>query len=288
MLPTPQLPFVFSVAKDCLPMTDMGDLKLDFIVAGPQRTATSWLHDRLAGHPEVALPFHVKETFFWDKYFDKGGEWYQRFFEERRETATVRGEVAPTVFASDVARERIRSVSPQCRVGVVLRDPVERMLSHYRHELALGLVRGTLCEAVQRDPRILESSRYSKYLPRWREAFGAERVHCIRYEAIREHPEEVLRELCVFLGVPAGVTFSDLDARPSEGSGVRFPGAARVMYRSASLLRRFHFHRWVDWGKRIGVRKLVQTATPPSVSDEDRRFAEEALQEEVRIMKDEL
>ncbi len=261
--------------------------RLDFIVAGPQRTATSWLHDMLSQQPSVSLPRQVKETFFWDKYFEKGFDWYQRFFDEEGRSA-IRGEVAPTVFASDTARERIQSVAPDCRVMIILRDPVERTLSHYRHESALGLVRGSLEEAARTDPRIVEASRYSKYVPRWRDSFGEDRVHCIRYEKIRESPEDVLHEVCRSLGVSVAVPFSELEGRPSQAKGVRFPGGARLMYRSASLLRRFHFHRWVDWGKRIGVRKLVQTATPPPVTDEDRRFAEEALQEEVRIMKDEL
>ena len=262
----------------------MGELKLDFIVAGPQRTASSWLHDMLVQQPGVSLPGQVKETFFWDKYFEKGFDWYERFFDSESRGEAVRGEVAPTVFASKMARDRIHSVAPNCRVVIVVRDPVERMLSHYRHELALGLVRGSLEEAVRTDPRILEASRYSMHVPQWRNLFGTNQVHCIRYEAIQERPLDFVNDVCRFVGVTIRVPFANLDTRPSQASGVRFPSIARTLYRSASLLRRLHCHRWVNAGKRLGVRKLVQTSTQAPVAEADRQFAEEALREESETM----
>ena len=54
----------------------------NFLFIGPQKTGTTWIHEylRLSGH--VVLPRGVKETHFFDKYFDKGVQWYASHFKE--------------------------------------------------------------------------------------------------------------------------------------------------------------------------------------------------------------
>jgi len=201
-------------------------------------------------------------------------------FSENQDENKLRGEVAPTVFASDIAQERLYSAATDCRIVVLVRDPVERALSHYRHERALGLVRGSLAEAVRSDPRILEASRYSKYLPKWKESFGISRVLCLHQDRIRVSPHEVLNEVCRFLEIDGTFQFEDVESRPSRATGVRFPLVARILYRTASGLRGAHFNRMVNIAGKTGIRHFLQGNKEVPVSTEDREFAEERLAEE--------
>src|SRR5947209_9079616 len=49
-----------------------------FVVIGPPRTGTSWLHDILSKH--ALLPNPTKETRFFDTHFHKGLDWYRAHF----------------------------------------------------------------------------------------------------------------------------------------------------------------------------------------------------------------
>lgn len=250
--------------------------RLDFIAVGPQRTASSWLHLMLLQHPEISLPTQVKETMFWDKRFEKGTGWYEKFFQDGR-GGRRRGEIAPTLFPSEPARVRLWQSSPETRIIILVRDPVERAISHYRHERALGLQSGSLQDAVRRDPRILEASRYSKYLPLWIADFGQERIHLVSQESIADRPREVLNELCHFLCIQEQFTFGEIGSKSSLGSTARSPMLASCLYRTACHLRRIHWHGLINLGKRLGIRKLLYSRKLEPLSVADLSFLENTL-----------
>jgi LPS sulfotransferase NodH len=52
----------------------------NFLVIGAQRAGTTLLHRILAAHPQVFVPFRRKEVHYFDRYADRGVEWYAGFF----------------------------------------------------------------------------------------------------------------------------------------------------------------------------------------------------------------
>ncbi len=254
---------------------------IDFVGAGPQRTGSSWLDAMLRQHPEVALPRHTKETFFWDKRFGKGPRWYARRFPPQV-PGVLSGEVAPTLFPSEAARERIARENPDCRIILLLREPVERALSHYRHELALGLQRPPLRVAVRRDPRIVEASRYSVHIPEWRKLFDPDRILCLDQASLRVDWHDSLARICRFLGMYPGFSFEEVP--PLSGSvRVKRPRIARVAYFMASRLRAAGGDRLVSVTKRFVPRSLYwESAMPGGQSaPDDVAFLQDRLAEEI-------
>src|SRR5690554_3991052 len=118
-------------ALDGAPKTMMTTMKLDFIGVGPMRAGTTWLHHALSQHPEIVLP-REKETFYFDRYFDRGEAWYAAHFEERLGSALY-GEIGASYFSSDAARERIYASSPGALIIVSVREPAERAFSSFIH-----------------------------------------------------------------------------------------------------------------------------------------------------------
>jgi hypothetical protein len=91
---------------------------------------------------KASIPFYpspTKETRFFDNHFDRGLEWYHAHFLTSTEDRLV-GEVAPTYFASNQARERIAKTIPHAKVVCIFRDPVERVVSLYRLKRAYGMI----------------------------------------------------------------------------------------------------------------------------------------------------
>lgn len=95
-----------------------------FLVVGPPRTGSSWLHEVLRLH--TLLPSPSKETRFFDTHFQRGVKWYLAHYESAVGEPRM-GEVAPTYFASASARERIALTIPRAKIVCVFRNPVDRI-----------------------------------------------------------------------------------------------------------------------------------------------------------------
>ncbi len=113
----------------------------DFMLIGAQKGGTSSLFLNLLHHPEVIPPLH-KEMFFFDDFYDKGLRWYLAHFPQRTELENHRGKInrcpatcdgTITYLTHPLAPSRIREHVPGARFLVLLRNPVNRAYSHYRH-----------------------------------------------------------------------------------------------------------------------------------------------------------
>jgi len=182
-----------------------------FFIVGPPRTGSTWLYEVLR-HRSV-LPFPAKETRFFDSHFHRGLEWYLGHFPDRAD-ARVMGEVAPTYFASSLARERIAQLAPAAKIVCTFRNPVERILSLYKVKRAYGMSPWSFDEAVAKDPELVASGRYATHLRAWQSDFGEDHVLATLYEDLRRDPQAYLEAVTDFIAVPR------ISLTPSERSRV--------------------------------------------------------------------
>jgi hypothetical protein len=170
-----------------------------FIVIGPPRTGTSWLHDILSDH--ALLPHPTKETRFFDTHFNRGLDWYRAHFPKPTRDLPM-GEVAPTYFASNEARERVAETIPDVKIVCIFRNPVDRIFSLYRLKRAYGMIPWTFEEALINDPELMESSRYVSNYKAWRDTFGSNRLLATVYDDLRDQPQAFLDRVVDFIGIP--------------------------------------------------------------------------------------
>src|SRR5437773_1869883 len=62
------------------------------------------------------------------------------------------GEASPGYLFHPLAPERVRATVSDAKLIALLRDPVDRALSHYHHEVALGREPLTFEEAIEAEP----------------------------------------------------------------------------------------------------------------------------------------
>jgi len=179
----------------------------DFIAVGPPRTATTWLEQILEGH--VGLPAGIKETEFFGRRYELGIGWYAAHF-RGCDPARPTGEICPVYFDSPAARERIACHLPRCRIICTLRDPVERLYSHYRllrREGWIGEI--TLEQALAKDlkwegPGNLHGSNlYAAHLREWQAAFGEKNVLTLLHDDLIADAHGYLDRVCAFIGIDA-------------------------------------------------------------------------------------
>jgi sulfotransferase family protein len=178
----------------------------DTIGVGPPRTATTWLDAVLRGR--VGLPSGIKETDYFSINYRLGIEWYRGHFRHCDPALPVL-EFGPVYFEWPEAPERIVEHIPHCQILVTLRDPVDRIHSHYqllRREGWLGAIPFEAALAdherwAERAGNLLSNSRYAYHLRRWLEVFGAARTLVMIYDDLEASPQDYLDRVCAFIGI---------------------------------------------------------------------------------------
>lgn len=112
----------------------------DFLIIGAMKCATTSLHGYLCQHPGV-LPASKKEVHYFDSNYAKGLDWYRTHFPlqtDLQAKGAITFEASPSYLFHPHCARRIHETLPRVRLVAVLRDPVERAFSHYRHMARSG------------------------------------------------------------------------------------------------------------------------------------------------------
>ena len=112
---------------------------LDFVIIGAMKAGTTSAFDFLASHPSVFAPRN-KEPHYFSRGYRMPASYYRRLFRERAD-GQLSGEASPTyswIRQYPEVPERIANDAPNAKIIYLVRDPLERWLSHYRHHLLLG------------------------------------------------------------------------------------------------------------------------------------------------------
>ena len=235
--------------------------QLDFIAVGPFKTGTSWIHDYLINYNQVALPTKVKETFFFDRKFEQGLDWYYSHFTDIAADKKV-GEIAPSYFHSMEAPQRIYELNPQCKILVTLREPVSRLVSFYSHMQQRGEVepKASLAEALS-DKKILQNtSLYYFHLCRWIEVFGKDNVEVVFFEKLKQSPDDFAQEILDKLDLKAEDISYDLSKKVNASQAPVNHKLSKIVYSGVKLLHDTGLHKIVDYGKKLGVRELLTSS----------------------------
>jgi hypothetical protein len=163
------------------------------------------------------------------------------------------GEVAPTYFASVLARERIRRIIPNARVVCIFRNPLQRVLSLYRVKRAYGLIPWSFEQAIVRDPELKASGMYATNLKAWRSAFGADRVLATVYDDLRDNPQRYLDTMLAFIDAPQ-ILLNPLQIRRAHGSESLTHPRSYYWTRSATIMSEWFKARRFD-GLVASIRK---------------------------------
>lgn len=224
----------------------------DFIVAGARRCGTTWLHQCLKEHPGITLPSATKELFFFDRYWDRGVAWYERYFRDCPADRTC-GEVSPSYFCAPLAPTRISSLLPRVKLVFVLRSPLERVVSLYRHLQLSGDIKISLRDALEAHPELVSEGYYAKHLGRFRETFAQDRIFVLVQEDVKAGG---LGPLFAFLGVEDGFRPPSFDAKINAAREARAMSPALIAARLSRRLHRYGWHRAVAFAKAAGAERF--------------------------------
>lgn len=201
-----------------------------FVIGAAKCGTTSlWLY--LNAHPAIAFSINKEPAFFVQPDYRDRLEWYEGLFED----AEIVGE-ASTFYATHPVHsgvpERIHSLIPSPRLIYLVRDPVERAVSHYVEQVSQG-VENRSPQAALMDPDesrnlYVAASNYATQIKRYLEVFPAANLLILDQSELRDDPAATLSRVYRFLDVddippPAAETEvrRSSDRRQFKGLGAR-------------------------------------------------------------------
>src|SRR4051794_6455726 len=208
----------------------------NLVVIGGLKCGTTSLHHYLNLHPAVEMSRPKELNFFVAELnWPLGAEWYASHFSG---AASIRGESSPHYTSRprfEGVAERMRSVLGDARLVYMVRDPIDRMLSHYLHNAGGGYEHRTLADALaDPDSAYVSRSLYAFQLEPYLEHFGSEGIEIVAREELKDTRAETMRRLFAFLGVNPGFTSEQFE-REWETGTAKAGGRFRIMDRAVRL-----------------------------------------------------
>jgi hypothetical protein len=202
----------------------------NLIVIGAAECGTTSLHEYLDERPQIAMSREKELHFFVDrKNWARGLTWYESQFDA---SAAVRGESSPGYSAFPLyggVPERMAHTVPDAKLVYLLRDPVERVVSHYRHRRVNWPEMGSLEETLE-DPHLHEwlvtPSRYWLQLEQYLAHFPGEQILVVDADELRASRREVLARIFGFIGVDPAFSSPSLERTHNAEVGRVTPNRA--------------------------------------------------------------
>jgi len=247
------------------------------ILSSPERTLTlrHAVHNRgplsryLSGlHPRGPLVLE------WDDYL--------KLFHNVRDEIAI-GEASVSYLWQPSAAEAIRARVPGARLIFILRDPAERLFSHYvgiswlqpRETFREWFL--TARNAGGLSGRMVAVGRYATHMQRFLERFPRDQICVYLYDDYRGDPRAALRHLFAFLGVDPHSPV-DLSRRENEAAVPRFPALHALRTR---LIGARPLAPWLPEGLRRTLLKLYQRAPTVVLDPADRAMINAYYRDEI-------
>lgn len=202
------------------------------------KSGTTLLWRLLASHPDIYMCSPKEPCYFVDpeqlraiqRFIWKDGYWrsLDRYLElfGGHDERPYRGEAS--VFYTYLPRatgvvDRLSRFNPEARLIYIMRDPVQRTLSHYWHHVINNNEHRPLSHAITQDNQYCEVSHYAMQLSPYFDKFDRNQIYTLTFEELFEKPNETVNSIFRWLGLHALAVTSPLSLENSTPDLIRQP-----------------------------------------------------------------
>lgn len=266
----------------------------DVFLVGAAKAGTTSIYNYFKKHPDIFVSpikepnffstdiltenfsaIYKKNTFLdVDNYFSQNelpdiqlsfvrkAEQYERLF-EKASNGQLKAECSTSYLYSKMAAKEIFNVNPDAKILIVLRNPVDRCVSHYQMALRYGHTSLPLMKAINKDlaakkkgwgisELFVDLSMYTEQLERYLTVFPFEQIKILFYEDLKRNTVQFYQELSLFLGI-AFMEDYEMDLRHNAGRMPRFAFLNRIFAATGgkNILKKLFPERTLNWVKSI-------------------------------------
>ena len=192
--------------------------KLDFIIVGAQKAGTTSLAAYLGESDQIFIPSEKEVPYFVEERMrQRGWDWYLETYFSNAGPDRLWGTSSPQYMMYPDSFGAIKNKLPDVKIIVTLRDPIERLLSHFDMATRFGVENRKLSQVVEeqldkvghyrqtpyldRTGKYLVSGEYGRILMELLGHFDRQQVLIIDFEDIRKDAQLVVDRLSDFLGI---------------------------------------------------------------------------------------
>lgn len=189
----------------------------DFIIVGASKCGTSSLFQYLNYHPQILLPHKKEINYFTPEKLELGLEWYYSHFPAITDCPDlITGEASPAYFNNPYARDNISQLSGT-KIIILLRNPVDRVISWYYHNIKCGqekrelsavvatemaTAKATPIEKIDYSIDYIADSIYLNKIRKWLAIIPAEKILIVQTEELSSYPAKIMEQVFNFLELP--------------------------------------------------------------------------------------
>lgn len=187
--------------------------KVDLMIIGAQKAGTTSLKNYLSEHPEILS--HPQTEF---GYFRSDQQYGNEFEKEFKRHFTVGNKNASRVvaksvgiYSSETALRRLAVHNPDCKLVLILREPVSRSYSSYNMDYTRGIIKKDFSEIVKileerefKDPMyhlLIHLGLYAQFIEMVYKNFPPEQVRIYLYEKFALDAITVCKDVFTWINV---------------------------------------------------------------------------------------
>lgn len=268
----------------------------NLVIPGAAKSGTSSLHDLLDQHPDINMS-NPKEPqhFSFDDLYNGGAEAHNALFKQDQ-IYRYYGESSQCYMIHPVAMKRIKERLSSPRIILLLREPIDRLWSQYRWNYRLAVERAPLMQAIlergedtgysfdlivrmyREHGAYLSLSRYSYWVPLWRDIFGYDNVLVLRTDDLKVDPANVMARCFDFLDIAPCELVNRSNQNETSGTN-RLPPLyiAKMERHLPAVIRKSRFYAAPRW-------RLLRAFTPKppkAMSSEEKKYVYDCLREDI-------
>lgn len=213
-------------------------IKLDFVVIGAQKCATTWIYDCLKDHPQLNLRDSKNEDAYYGgaMYKEKGGDdWYFSQFKNAGNNK-LKGCVSVEYIEDKSIPAILHDHNPGLKLIASLRNPADRAVSAYQWYIRKAFIPNLpLQEGMQQVIKhfrneivdayspmyknIIERGFYYDRLKLFLETFPANQLKVSLFDEVKNNPKDAFRSLLDFLNVENSFIPPNINTIPKKNTG---------------------------------------------------------------------
>lgn len=202
----------------------------NLLCLGTQKGGTSTLNHMLRLHEKLFLPAK-KEIHYFTENWNKSLGWYEKHYENKLENQ-IGVDITPYYLFHPKAARRIKRTIPNVKMIILLRNPVERTISHYFHACRMGYEILPIEIALkEEEKRINENyifshqkhsyigrSKYIEQIDRFEKLFAKENILVMKSEELFSQPNRIWKKVEAFMNI-SKQDFPKSIKRANSGNG---------------------------------------------------------------------
>lgn len=286
----------------------------NLFIPGAAKSGTSTLHDLLNQHPKICMssskePYYlINDNFEYTK--EEYNTKYKTLFKDKPE-ALYKGDSSTSYMLFPNFIERVKSnVTNDVKFIFILRNPIDRIYSHYWYLKGLGSESLDFRSAIEKDKHVepnmskklpegkfknyYQYGLYGKWLEKFYSNFNERQIKIILFEDLKENPLKITNECFSFLDLELIEDLNEIKSNPTVI--LKYPKLHKSILRftQGSITSMKPIYRLVPRGLKTIIKKhtsdIIVKATKtsktyPALTSKDRKWVKGLYEDDFKLLK---